>query len=46
MNGASGIEIRKCALKGTYRPLLVDGINKVVKGITTLDELNRKLRVF
>ena len=46
MNGASSIVIRKCALKGTYRPLLVDGINKVVKGITTLDELNRKLRVF
>ena len=46
MNGASSIEIRKCALKGTYRPLFVDGINKVVKGITTLDELNRKLRVF
>lgn len=46
MNGASSIEIRKCALKGIYRPLLVDGINKVVKGITTLDELNRKLRVF
>ncbi len=46
INGASSIEIRKCALKGTYRPLLVDGINKVVKGITTLDELNRKLRVF
>lgn len=46
MNGASSIEIRKCALKGTYRPLLVDGINKVVKGITTLDELNRKSRVF
>lgn len=46
MNGASSIEIRKSALKGTYRPLLVDGINKVVKGITTLDELNRKLRVF
>lgn len=46
MNGASSIEIRKCALKGTYRPLLVDCINKVVKGITTLDELNRKLRVF
>ena len=45
MNGASSIEIRKCALKGTYRPLLVDGINKVVKGITTLDELNRKLKV-
>ena len=38
MNGASSIEIRKCALKGTYRPLLVDGINKVVKGITTLED--------
>ena len=45
MNGASSIDIRKRALKGTYKPLVVDGINKVVKGITTLEELNRKLKV-
>ena len=46
MNGASSIEIRLYTSNFKYCPLLVDGINKVVKGITTLDELNRKLRVF
>ena len=46
MNGASSIEIRKNALQRTYRPLIVDGIRKVVNGITTLEELNRKLKVF
>lgn len=46
VNGASSIEIRKKALEGNYRPLIVDGINKVLKGYTTLDELNRKLLIF
>lgn len=46
MNGASSIEIRKRALKGKYKPLVVDGIRKVVDGITTLEELNRKLLIF
>lgn len=46
MNGASSIEIRKNVLQRNYRPLIVDGIRKVVEGITTLEELNRKLKVF
>lgn len=46
MNGASSIEIRKNALQRSYRPLIVDGIRKVVNGITTLEELDRKLKVF
>lgn len=46
MNGASSIEIRKQALKGKYKPLVVDGIRKVVEGITNLEELNRKLLIF
>ena len=46
MNGASSIDIRKNALQREYRPLVVDGIKKVVAGVTTLEELNRKLRVF
>lgn len=46
VNGASSIEIRNKALEGNYRPLIVDGINKVLKGYTTLDELNRKLLIF
>lgn len=40
---ASTLEIRDEALKHGYKPLLVDGIAKVVEGITTLEELNRKL---
>ena len=46
MNGSSSIDIRKKALEKDYRPLIIDGLRKVVKGITTLDELNRKLRMF
>ena len=40
----SSIAIRNKALEsGGYRPLLVDGINKVLNGITTLEALNAKL---
>lgn len=42
VNGASSIEIRKEALKENFKPLVVDGIKKVIDGITTLDELDRK----
>ena len=38
-----GIEIRKEALKNGFKPIAVDGINKVINGITTLDELDRKI---
>ena len=41
--GASNMEIRKKALMEQYRPLIVDGIRKVLKGETTLEELNKKL---
>ena len=44
--GASSIEIRKEALKQSYKPLIIDGINKVIAGITTLDELNNKLVIY
>ena len=46
MNGDSSIEIKKQALLGRYKPLCVDGINKVLEGITNLDELNRKILLF
>ncbi len=46
MNGASSIEIKKHALEGSYKPLCIDGINKVIAGITNLDELNRKILIF
>lgn len=43
VNGASSIEIRNEALKGNYKPLVVDGIYKVINGITNLKEIDRKL---
>ena len=46
MNGESSIQIRRIALQQEYRPLIVDGINKVIKGITTLEELNKKLVIY
>ena len=46
VKGASSIEIRNEALKGNYRPLLVDCINKVIDGITNLDEIDRKIIIY
>ena len=46
MNGASSIEIKKYALQEDYRPLCIDAINKVLEGITNLDEINRKILIF
>ena len=43
MNGESSIEIRKEAVKQGYKPLIIDGIKKVIQGDTTLEELNKKL---
>ena len=44
--GESSLEIRKEALKEGYRPLVIDGLNKVLDGYTTLKELNSKLAIF
>lgn len=46
MMGKSSLEIRKIALGQSYKPLVVDGIKKVIDGYTTLEELNRKLLIF
>ena len=46
MTGKSSLEIRKKALEQNYKPLLVDGIKKVIQGYTTLEELHKKLLVF
>ena len=44
---ASTLKIREEALKNTdYRPLVIDGIHKVLKGVTTLEELNKKLVIY
>ena len=46
MEGKSSIEIRRRAMEKEYKPLIVDGINKVLKGHTTLEELNKKLVIY
>ena len=46
MNGRSSMEIRNEALKQGYKPLVVDGIKKIIQGHTTLEELNKKLLIF
>ena len=46
MNGESSLKIRKLALSQNYKPLVVDGINKVIQGQTTLEELNNKLLIY
>ena len=42
-NDESPIKIKKEALKYGYKPLEIDGINKVINGITNMKELNKKL---
>ena len=46
VNGASSIEIKHEALKGNYKPLVVDGINKVIDGMTNLHEIDRKIILY
>ena len=46
VKNASSIEIRDEALKNGYKPLIVDGIHKVITGITNLNEINKKLLIF
>ena len=40
------VEIRKKALEEGYVPLVVDGVNKILEGITNLQELNNKLALY
>ena len=46
VDNKSSIEIKNIAMKNGYLPLIVDGINKVINGITTLKELNNKLAIY
>ena len=46
VDGASSMRIREEALKGGYRPLMCDALGKVLNGVTTLEEANKKLVMF
>ena len=43
VNGESTLNIRAEAFKEGYKPLITEGIRRVVEGVTTLTELNNKL---
>lgn len=45
-NNASSMEIRRKALETGYEPLIIDGVRKVLDGITTLEEINDKLIIY
>lgn len=44
--GESTLKIKEQAMKNGYRPLIVDGIEKVLAGETNIEELNNKLRIY
>ena len=44
-NDESPIKIKREALKYGYQPLEVDGVKKVIDGITNMKELNKKLLI-
>ncbi len=44
-NNESPIKIKKEALKNGYEPLEIDGIRKVIDGITNMKELDKKLLI-
>ena len=46
VNNASAMEIKKAAMNGGYKPLVVDGIKKILAGTTNLQELNNKLALY
>lgn len=46
VNNASAMEIKKVAMNGGYKPLVVDGIKKILAGTTNLQELNNKLALY
>lgn len=45
-NDASTIKIREVASQKSYKPLVIDGLKKVLNGVTTLEELNKKLVIY
>lgn len=46
VSGASSLKIRELALEQGYRPLVIDAFNKVLDGITTVEEVNKRLALY
>lgn len=46
VSGASSLKIRDLALTQGYKPLVIDAFQKVLDGVTTVEEVNNKLALF
>jgi len=46
VDGASSIQIKNKAFENGYKPLVVDGIKKVINGITNMDEIDKNLIIY
>lgn len=46
VSGASSLKIRELALEQGYKPLVIDGFQKVMDGITTVEEINKRLALY
>ena len=46
IQGKSSLDIRKVAIQEGFKPIGVDAINKLLKEITTLEEINKKISIY
>lgn len=46
VSGASSLKIRELALEQGYKPLVIDCFEKVLDGITTVEEVNKRLALY
>lgn len=46
VNDKSTLDIREEAIRQGYKPLVIDGFQKILDGYTTLEELNSKLVIY
>ncbi len=46
VTGASSLQIRDLALKQGYRPIVIDAFQKVLDGITTVEEVDKRLALY
>ena len=46
VSGASSLQIRELALQQGYKPLVIDCMQKILDGITTIEEVNKRLALY
>ena len=46
VTGASSLQIRDLALQQGYRPLVIDAFQKVLDGVTTVEEVDKRLALY